>query len=561
VSRASSKQDKARRRVKPGPQRARPTQQHWVKPSPMAGRDLQRAMADPARARPADILALQRTAGNQAVSALIQAKLKVGPAGDHYEREADRVADQVMTMSSISPRASASRGKDSLQREASEENELQAKPLAASITPLIQRQADQEEELQTKPLLQRQPGGGFEAGSDVESRLASRKGGGSPLPDDVRGFMEPRFGADFSGVRVHTDGEAAQLARQVSAQAFTHGQDIYLGEGKYDPASKTGKRLLAHELTHTIQQGAVAKNGAGPRKATPQAQAIQRTWGDPLGRYFRAIGYLKGIDRGLAAAVRKNTKAWADGQRIALGKLGKTIQDRKHRKALRALLLCLLAHGKGDQLDEAKEHLSTKSKSEIDDVIHGWHTISGGVGQLSGATQGFNPKLHGSLELRYYKASRGEYFRENWGSNCYGGAQGLLYLAGVVSLRWLLHPKSGWNFGNPPESFSFTETIRDPDKADDIEPGKLLMFERGGGTHFAVSTDTGRAWGHNNPGNEISHWVGEGAKPTMTGEFSISDWLRSSRVAFTSILTDATEKEIKDNVFVRVASCIPTNAV
>ena len=78
--------------------------------------------------------------------------------------------------------------------------------------------------------------------------------------------MEPRFGADFSGVRIHTGSEAAQLNREVSAQAFTHGQDIYLGEGKTDVASAQGKQLLAHELTHTIQQGASpqAQRDAGP---------------------------------------------------------------------------------------------------------------------------------------------------------------------------------------------------------------------------------------------------------------------------------------------------------
>jgi hypothetical protein len=66
--------------------------------------------------------------------------------------------------------------------------------------------------------------------------------------------MEPRFGADFGGVRVHTGGEADQLNRQLNAQAFTHGQDIYMGAGKYDPASSDGKKLLAHELTHVVQQ-------------------------------------------------------------------------------------------------------------------------------------------------------------------------------------------------------------------------------------------------------------------------------------------------------------------
>jgi hypothetical protein len=263
---------------------------------------LQRAVVNPRVARPSDILALQRTVGNQTVTRLIQTKLTVGSAGDRYEQEADRVAEQVMAMPA--PRSAPS----SVQRAAEEEEEVQTRPLAASITPLVQRQevpeeeeiqtkplvqrqeapeeeevqtkplvqrqevpeeeevqtkplvqrqeVPEEEEVQTKPLVQRRGDGSFEASPELESHLAAHKGGGSPLPEDVRAYMEPRFGADFGGVRVHTGGEAAQLNRALSAQAFTHGQDIYLGEGRYGPDSDAGKRLLAHELAHTLQQGA-----------------------------------------------------------------------------------------------------------------------------------------------------------------------------------------------------------------------------------------------------------------------------------------------------------------
>jgi hypothetical protein len=186
----------------------------------------------------------------------------------------------------------------------SEEEEVQMKPLAAplaaSITPLVQRQVD-EEELQAKPLVQRQgeeeeelqtkplakgvqrveeeeelqmkpevqrasSGAGFEVEGEFEQQLATSRGGGSSLPAEVRSFMEPRFGADFSSVRIHTGSQSAQLNRSVSAQAFTQGQDIYLGEGKEDVESAQGKQLLAHELTHVVQQtGHVARR-------------IQRLW-------------------------------------------------------------------------------------------------------------------------------------------------------------------------------------------------------------------------------------------------------------------------------------------
>jgi peptidoglycan hydrolase-like protein with peptidoglycan-binding domain len=91
---------------------------------------------------------------------------------------------------------------------------------------------------------------GNQASGDLESRLNASKGGGSPLSEDVIQFMEPRFGADFSGVRVHTGGEAVQMNRELGAQAFTHGSDVYFGQGK-----EPGKNeLTAHELTHVVQQ-------------------------------------------------------------------------------------------------------------------------------------------------------------------------------------------------------------------------------------------------------------------------------------------------------------------
>jgi hypothetical protein len=106
------------------------------------------------------------------------------------------------------------------------------------------------------PPVQRQAeGAGFEAPEAFSERLEARRGQGQPLPDATRGFMEERFRADFGGVRVHTDHEAGDLAQSVQAKAFTHGADIYMGAGQYNPASGDGRRLLAHELTHTLQQG------------------------------------------------------------------------------------------------------------------------------------------------------------------------------------------------------------------------------------------------------------------------------------------------------------------
>jgi hypothetical protein len=132
-----------------------------------------------------------------------------------------------------------------------EKEELQAKP---ESTPTLQPQANEEEELQAKSTDQTATIAPASTSQGLESRLAASTGGGTPLSPEVRTFMEPRFGVDFSQVRIHTSSEAVQMNRDLQAQAFTHGSDIYFGSGKYDPGSSAGKQLLAHELTHVVQQ-------------------------------------------------------------------------------------------------------------------------------------------------------------------------------------------------------------------------------------------------------------------------------------------------------------------
>ena len=215
----------------------------------------------------------------------VQTKLVVGAPGDKYEQEADFVAEQVMSMEA--PTANP----QSIQRQSEEEKEqVQRSPLAASITPLIQRVS--EEDVQTKPSVQRaEEGGAFQGSSSLESRLSSQKGGGSPLEDEVKSFMEPRFGNDFSSVRIHTGGDAVQMNKELHAQAFTHGSDVYFNEGKYNPGSNEGKQLLAHELTHVVQQTGKdskrhSKNAEvkspSSRLTTDKIPLIQTIPGDPF---------------------------------------------------------------------------------------------------------------------------------------------------------------------------------------------------------------------------------------------------------------------------------------
>ncbi|MFP4124890.1 MAG: DUF4157 domain-containing protein [Coleofasciculus sp.] len=172
----------------------------------------------------------------------------IGAPGDTYEQEADRVASQVMSMSAP-PDSSAS-----VQRQLDTNHPHHPHQIwqrAQSITPVVHRQIDPR--VQMRQMIQRAHQiDGNQASGDLESRLNASKGGGSPLSEGVRGFMEPRFGADFSGVRVHTGGEAVQMNQELGAQAFTHGNHIYFGAGK-EPGNN---ELTAHELTHFVQQGA-----------------------------------------------------------------------------------------------------------------------------------------------------------------------------------------------------------------------------------------------------------------------------------------------------------------
>lgn len=115
---------------------------------------------------------------------------------------------------------------------------------------------DQENKLQPKQLSSTS---GSAVPPGVEAGVSSARGGGFPIPKNTRDGMEDSFGADFSGVRLHTDSGAVKMNQQLHAQAFTQGRDIYFNSGKFNPGTRDGQHLLAHELTHTIQQGGVQR--------------------------------------------------------------------------------------------------------------------------------------------------------------------------------------------------------------------------------------------------------------------------------------------------------------
>ena len=154
----------------------------------------------------------------------IQAKLRVGQPGDIYEQEADRVADEVMRMPE----------------------------------PHLRQQVEEEEFI----LAKKREDATLEVTFDIEPQIRALHDSGQSLPESERKYFEPRFGYDFTQVRIHTDAQAAESARVVNARAFTVGGDVIFGMGEYQPETVGGRQLLAHELTHVVQQQKVGNLGS-----------------------------------------------------------------------------------------------------------------------------------------------------------------------------------------------------------------------------------------------------------------------------------------------------------
>jgi hypothetical protein len=147
------------------------------------------------------------------------------------------------------------RSPDAIQRLGEEEEELQTKPIAETI----QRMGEEEEDLQMKPMVQRVGAEGGSVAADLEGEINSARGGGQTLAPQLQAQMGQAMGADFRGVRVHTDGRSDQLNQSIQARAFTTGQDIFFRQGAYEPSSPGGQNLIAHELTHVVQQNGGAE--------------------------------------------------------------------------------------------------------------------------------------------------------------------------------------------------------------------------------------------------------------------------------------------------------------
>ena len=260
---------------------------------------------------PSLVMRLQRSLGNREVGGWIQAKLRVGAPNDRYEMEADHIADLVMSFpheprdapitathgpilqpcscggtcpkcashedgpSSLVQRfAVSASAPESIQRESTET----CSPKDEAATPEEAQEHQQEEEQEQElappgeekdkppevPVQPKRYSPVTTLPDDVEDRLNATRSEGEPLPLPTRRLMENRFGYDFSHVRVHMGGSAQRLNHDLNALAFTTGNHIYFAPGQFQPGTRTGQHLLAHELTHVVQQaGGAALGGHG----------------------------------------------------------------------------------------------------------------------------------------------------------------------------------------------------------------------------------------------------------------------------------------------------------
>ncbi len=186
----------------------------------------------------------------------VQTKLVVGLPNDPNEQEADQIAKRVVNRPQPIQRKCAACQTD---------EPLKPRPLVSKTTPLksssTQRKCatcETEEKLQGKFVQLKKED--RTNSNQIESQISSSRGKGSSLDADTQNFMGERLGANFSNVRIHTDSQSIQMNQDLNAKAFTTGEDIYFNEGEYHPETKEGKELLAHELTHVIQQKSIKSN-------------------------------------------------------------------------------------------------------------------------------------------------------------------------------------------------------------------------------------------------------------------------------------------------------------
>ncbi|MCP4426525.1 MAG: DUF4157 domain-containing protein, partial [Chloroflexi bacterium] len=293
---------------------------------------------------------------------MLQARLTIGQPGDKYEQEADRVAAQIERVQiRPSPPDIQDQKKDS----------LQTKPIIGPITPLVQRQVEEDEggeEGEEEEVVQAKAkdGGASFASEQAEQITQSLRSGGEPLSKPVRAFFEPRFERSFNQVRVHTGRQAAGAARAINAKAFTLGEHIVFGAGEYAPQTSAGHHLLAHELTHVVQQGRAQPNN----DATVQRQAVIEGFSaeevEEFGEGVEELGL--GTDTSEAAR-----EAVGEGGGTAVHKAGRISRQQYLRKTPNP--------AKGDNIDATLQFNDLVFVEAVGGDKDGWYKIVSETGR------------------------------------------------------------------------------------------------------------------------------------------------------------------------------------
>jgi len=208
-----------------------------------------------------------------------QAKLSVNEPGDKYEQEADSVANKVVNQQNSSP-VLQQKQLSSIQRLPAPANVDAEKEKKKGIQKMANPLKDEKEKKKVSAVQTKQDNGSNTAPSHVSSGIENSTGKGNTLPKNTLNEMNSSFGVDFSEVKIHHDSDAINMNSELQSQAFTHGRDIYFNQGKYRPENNEGKFLLAHELTHVVQQG----------KGVHTKQVQRSFWGTVGGVVAGAVG-------------------------------------------------------------------------------------------------------------------------------------------------------------------------------------------------------------------------------------------------------------------------------
>ncbi len=298
------------------------------------------------------LLALQRKYGNRSVQGLlrsesIQARFEISQPDDASELEADAVADQIMRMPIPAPGPAAVSAQpsvpqiqrlctacDELHRQAAGEGEEQGSeklvdmdmPLPEELTesaePVVPYSSGGRLQRMCSVCAEEQVGPSAAAPVQLsEDDFEPIQTGGQPMDSAARSFFEPRFGYAFDRVRIHSDSGAAESARAVNALAYTVGHNIVFGAGQYMPDTSQGKRLIAHELTHVVQQGA-----ASALARSPEQPDVSLNIQPAAVRY--AVLHRWRVNGPAAAATNTIVCDGSDGVGVQLGATGNADQTR-----------------------------------------------------------------------------------------------------------------------------------------------------------------------------------------------------------------------------------------